>query len=66
MCLKKIIREFELPCPNNCGAKAKKGDLHLHLKDCPEKLFECAECGEEFKKAEFREHIQREHQETMF
>jgi len=45
MCLNKIISEFEVECPYACGIRVKKGDVQIHLKECPEKLFECAECG---------------------
>ena len=49
-----------------CGARIKKGDLQLHLKDCPEKQYECVECNQMFKKVEFRYHISREHGDSMF
>jgi hypothetical protein len=67
MCLNKIVNEFEVPCPLNCGVRIKKGELKQHVeKYCPEKLFECAECGKQMKKDVFKYHIAREHQDTMF
>ena len=66
MCLNKIISEFEIECSYGCGARVKKGDLQIHLKNCPEKLFECAECGKLLKKDTFKYHISREHPDTMF
>jgi len=67
MCLSKIINEFEVACPNNCGIRVKKGELASHLDNhCPETLFECAECGKQMKKEIFKYHIAREHQDTMF
>lgn len=57
MCLNKIINELKEPCPLNCGKNIKRGDMQLHLKDCPERLYECNECGKELKKSEFNKHI---------
>jgi hypothetical protein len=65
MCLNKIINEFEIECPQECGARVKKGNMAIHLKECPEKKFECVECGAMLKKMEFRYHISREHGDTM-
>ena len=66
MCLSKIISDFEINCPYGCGIRVKKGDLAMHQeKYCPEKLFECAECGKKMKKDIFKYHIAREHQDTM-
>jgi len=62
MCLSKIINEFEVPCPLECGIRIKKGELQQHVdKYCPEKLYECAECGKQMKKDIFKYHISREH-----
>lgn len=57
MCLNKLINEFEVPCPLNCGQSIKRGDINLHVKDCPEKVYECTECGKEMKKHMFKLHI---------
>ena len=66
MCLNKIINEFEVMCPQNCGQRIKKGDLAMHMENsCPEKLFECAECSKKFRKDMFKYHIAKEHQDTM-
>ena len=66
MCLSKIINEFEILCPLDCGVRVKKGDLKMHVdKYCPEKLFQCAECNKKMKKDIFKYHISREHQDTM-
>jgi hypothetical protein len=66
MCLRKIINEFEVECPQGCGMLVKKGDLRIHKEQlCREKLFECAECGKQMKREIFRLHISREHQDTM-
>jgi hypothetical protein len=48
-----------------CGARVKKGDVSMHLKNCPEKLYECTECNKMMKKDMFKYHISREHQDTM-
>ena len=37
--------------------------MQLHLKDCSERMYECAECGKQMKKDIFKYHISREHQE---
>ena len=61
-----MINEFEVDCPLSCGQRVKQGDLATHLKDCPEKLYECKECGKTMKKDIFKYHVAREHPDSMF
>ena len=66
MCISKIINEFEVYCPLDCGIRIKKGDLKMHMeKYCTEKLYECTECSQKFKKDALKYHILKEHQDTM-
>ena len=55
--LEKLINDFEIECPENCGLRIKQGDIDAHMKVCTEKRFECKECGQMLKKDMFKFHI---------
>ena len=61
----KIIGDFEIDCPLNCGKRIRKGDTKDHLKSCPNKLYECKECHKKFKIDEFKEHIKNDHDDII-
>lgn len=63
--LMKIIRDYEIDCPNKCGKRILKGDTLSHLKVCPEQLIECSECDKKLKRDQFEEHIAKEHRDLM-
>jgi hypothetical protein len=62
---KRLLRNIQVECPNDCGELVSRGELKEHIAKCENKQYECSVCLLTFKQKIFFEHLTQNHKSEI-